>query len=45
MANIFGIMEIGMKENSRIIKCKKEISNFTKKLKFKKKNKLLVIFI
>jgi hypothetical protein len=33
MANIIGIMEIGKKEFSRIIKCKKEISKFYKEIK------------
>jgi hypothetical protein len=37
MANILIIMEIGMKEGSRMIKCKIKFQNFTKKLKFKKK--------
>jgi hypothetical protein len=33
MANIFGIMEIGMKESSRMIKSKNKISKFYKEIK------------
>jgi hypothetical protein len=45
MANIFGLMEEGMKDNIRMIKSKIKFQNNTKKLKLKKKiNNWLFLF-